>query len=50
MRQNGDYQGMGNVVVHPLVPAIGRQRQMDLSEFKPSLVYTVSSRIVRAGL
>ena len=38
----------------PLIPAPGRQRQrqrqrqVDLCEFKASLVYTVSSRIPRA--
>jgi hypothetical protein len=32
----------------PLSPALGRQRQLDLCEFKASLVYRVSSRIVRA--
>ena len=31
----------------PLIPALGRQRQMDLSDFKASLVYTTSSRTVR---
>ena len=29
----------------PLIPALGRQRQVDLCEFKISLVYRVSSRI-----
>ena len=28
----------------PSIPALGRQRQVDLSEFKTSLVYTESSR------
>jgi hypothetical protein len=32
----------------PLIPALGRQRQADLCEFKASLVYTVSSRSTRA--
>ena len=32
-----------------LVPASGRQRQADLCEFEASLVYTVNSRIARAG-
>jgi hypothetical protein len=32
----------------PLVPALGRQRQVDLCEFEVSLVYRVSSRIVKA--
>ena len=32
----------------PLIPALGRQRQLDLSEFKASLVHRVSSRTVKA--
>jgi hypothetical protein len=32
----------------PLISALGRQRQVDLCEFKASLVYRVSSRIARA--
>jgi hypothetical protein len=32
----------------PLVPALGRQRQVDIHAFKPSLVYRVSSRTARA--
>ena len=32
----------------PLIPVLGRQRQVDLREFKASLVYRVSSRTVRA--
>jgi len=32
----------------PLFPALGRQRQADLCEFKASLVYRVSSRIAGA--
>ena len=31
----------------PLIPALGRQRQADLSEFKASLVYNGSSRTAR---
>ena len=31
----------------PLVPALGRQRQADLSEFEASLVYQASSRTAR---
>ena len=31
-----------------LIPALGRQRQVDLSEFEASLVYRVSSRRARA--
>ena len=31
-----------------LIPALGRQRQVDLSEFEASLVYKVSSRTARA--
>ena len=32
----------------PLIPALGRQRQVDLCEFEASLVYRVSSRTARA--
>ena len=32
----------------PLIPTLGRQRQMDLCEFKASLVYRVSFRTARA--
>ena len=32
----------------PLIPALGRQRQVDLCEFKASLVYRVVSRTARA--
>ena len=32
----------------PLIPAFGRQRQVDVCEFKASLVYRVSSRTTRA--
>ena len=28
----------------PLIPALGRQKQVDLSEFKTNLVYKTSSR------
>jgi hypothetical protein len=35
------------MVVHPFNPALGKQRQMDLCEFKASLVYKLSSRIAR---
>jgi hypothetical protein len=40
------------MVAHPpLIPALRRQRQADLYEFKASLVvFTVSSRTVRATL
>ena len=31
----------------PLIPAFGRLRQVDLCEFKASLVYRVSSRTAR---
>ena len=31
----------------PLIPGLGRQRQVDFSEFKASLVYRVNSRTVR---
>ena len=30
-----------------MIPALGRQRQVDLCEFKDSLTYKVSSRIAR---
>ena len=33
---------------HLLVPVLGRQRKVDLCEFKTSLVYRVSSRTARA--
>jgi hypothetical protein len=32
----------------PLIPALGRQRQADFSEFKASLIYKVSSRTAKA--
>jgi hypothetical protein len=32
----------------PLIPALGRQRQVDLCEFEASLVYRMSSRTARA--
>jgi hypothetical protein len=32
----------------PLIPALGRQRQVDLDEFEASLVYRMSSRTARA--
>lgn len=32
----------------PLSPSLERQRQVDLGEFKASLFYIVSSRLVRA--
>jgi hypothetical protein len=32
----------------PLIPALRRQRQVNLCEFKVSLVYRVSSRTARA--
>ena len=31
-----------------MIPALGRQRQVDLCEFKVSLVYKVSSRTAKA--
>jgi hypothetical protein len=31
----------------PLIPALGRQRQVDHCEFKASLVYRMSSKIAR---
>jgi hypothetical protein len=37
------------VVMHTtLIPALGRQRQVDLCEFKANLVYKASSRIAKA--
>ena len=35
------------MVAHTLIPALGRQRQAYLYEFKASLVYMVSSRTAR---
>ena len=35
------------MVARQLMPALGRQRQVDLCEFKASLVYRVSSRTAR---
>ena len=32
----------------PLIPALGRQRQVDLCEFEVNLVYRASSKNVRA--
>jgi hypothetical protein len=32
----------------PLIPALGKQRQADLYEFKASLVYRANSRTVKA--
>jgi hypothetical protein len=32
----------------PLISALGRQRQADISEFEASLVYRVSSRTAKA--
>ena len=40
--------GSQAVVVHTLIPVLGRQKQADLCEFKASLVYRVSSRTVKA--
>jgi hypothetical protein len=31
----------------PLIPALGRQREMDFGEFEVSLVYRVNSRTAR---
>ena len=31
----------------PLIPALGRERQVDLCEFEASLIYRVSSRTAR---
>lgn len=38
----------GMLVCRPLILALGMWRQVDLSEFKISMVYTVSSRTARA--
>lgn len=38
----------GQKVVAHLIPALGRQRQVSLSEFEAKLVYRVSSRTFRA--
>ena len=35
------------MVARPLIPALGRQRQEDLCEFRVSLVYRVSSKTSR---
>ena len=32
----------------PIISALGKQRQVDLSEFEDSLVYSVSSRTAKA--
>ena len=37
-----------SVVVHTVVPALKRQRQMDLCVFEASLIYRASSRIAGA--
>jgi hypothetical protein len=36
------------IKVMPLIPALRRQRQVDLSEFKAILVYRTNSRTARA--
>jgi hypothetical protein len=36
------------VVAHPLISALGSQRQADLYEFEASLVYRVKSRSAKA--
>ena len=36
------------MVVHAFNPALGTQRQVDLCEFKASVMYKASSRTVRA--
>jgi hypothetical protein len=35
---------MLSVVVYTLIPALGRQKQVDFCEFKANLVYILSSR------
>ena len=37
------------MVAHTLIPALGRQMQVDLCEFEASLIYRVSSRTARAA-
>ena len=37
-------------MAHALIPSLGRQRQVDLCEFKASLVYRVNSRSGLTGL
>jgi hypothetical protein len=39
---------LGVVVVHTLIPVLGKQRQQDLYEFEASLVCRTSSRTARA--
>lgn len=36
------------MLAHTLIPAFGRQRQVNLCEFKTSLVYILSSRTASA--
>jgi hypothetical protein len=36
------------VMVHTLMPALGKQRQINLCEFKASLVYRVNSKTAKA--
>ena len=43
---NKDLTKLGKVVA-PLIPTLRRQQQIDLCEFKDSLVYRVSSRTAR---
>lgn len=38
---------LSSVVVHTLVSALGRPRQVELYEYEVSLVYTVNSRLAR---
>ena len=40
--------GAGQWWYTPLIPALGRQRHVDLCEFETNLVYRVSSMTVRA--
>jgi hypothetical protein len=35
------------VMAHPLIPALGRQRQVELCELEASLVYRASSRTAK---
>ena len=41
--------GLSMVVHKSLIPALRRQKQTDLCEFKASLVYKTNSRTVRAS-
>lgn len=42
-------QGGGSVWFTPVISALGRLKQVNLCEFKATLIYTVSSRTARGG-